>query len=316
LNVGAGCSEFIAQQPESPEAAWHVWGGSEGEFPIHGYITATGRLRSLFSEWSIETHTARERTGTSAWRDAAEVREFLLPFVRKYASAQAWEQEPSIILTPSELGTKGRRGFLNVQFEQTTDGYPWLDRSVAAHFRLDYESKSVLSAGFSHGVALGPTFHNEVLLTRDEVLGNAVKDAQAKLGWITVPFGSSTETARLTWRIWVTSKGGVFLDATTGALVAADPVITVPPKPENDTGGSEVTAPGRTDRPRVVRRQTAAASETPAEQNRSKPALNRQADPGRLPGWLFGAGAAVVATGLAWLWIQHLLPNPRVGGRP
>jgi hypothetical protein len=127
MEIGSDCSEFQASLMDTPDVKWDVVGRRGDEWPVHGAVTPTGKLYAVWSEWTIETHRARRRTGRNAWRDEADVREFLLPFVRKYATAEEWDETGRVAFEPSVPGEKGKRGRVFVRFLRTTGGStaPW-----------------------------------------------------------------------------------------------------------------------------------------------------------------------------------------------
>lgn len=295
MRIGTTLPDIYSQQLERDRPTWDVYVGRAGAWTVRGAVTVDGNLSALWSEWDIESHEARPHTGVSAWSDSTDVRDFVFPYVRKYATAEVWQAEPFVHLRPSVIGQNGRRGTVLIQFLRATEGFPWLDRKNAAHFILDYESKNVLSAGFSHDVALAPTFHNKILVTCEEALANASRDAHAILGWMTVPFGSNTATARLTWFIWEESKTGVYLDATTGKMVNVNPIAGGhPPAPVRPADGA---LPG----PVTVIRTS---NERQRHLNRSDPAAKPKHEPESPPLWPYGLGAAalvIVGAGAAFL---------------
>jgi hypothetical protein len=304
MEIGSDCSEFQASLMDTPDVKWDVVGRRGDAWPVHGAVTPTGKLYAVWSEWPIEKHRARPRTGRNAWRDEADVREFVLPFVRKYATAEEWDESGSIAFEPSVPGEKGKRGRVLVRFLRTTGGYPWLDRAVAATFDLDYESRSVLSASFPHDVVLAPTFHNEVLVTKAEALRGSPEGSKARLGWYTVPHGSTTATARLVWTVRHPRSHMFVYDATTGERVDVSPVATGHPLPgSRATPASEPKVVRRAKEPQPVRSLEAASRPGP------------KAGPKPPPAWPT-ALAAAAAVGLgAWLW-RSRVARARAAGRP
>ncbi|MGE0002226.1 MAG: hypothetical protein AB7F50_02490 [Fimbriimonadaceae bacterium] len=283
-----------------------VWAGAPGQEELVGSVTVLGHVLSIRGVGSsIGTHRARPRTGKNAWRDEADVGEFLLPFVRKYATAEEWDETARIAFEPSVPGENGKRGRVFVHFPRTTGGYPWLDRAVAATFWLDYESRSVLSASFPHDVVLAPTFHNEVLVTEEEVLRKAPEGSKARLGWYSVPYQSTTATARLVWTVRHPQSHMFVYDATTGERVDVSPVAMREMRKPDGTGRPKPTGPARVVRTPKEPEPSKEPAARPQEQNAKRP-------PGAAP-WpwvaaLAVAGAAIAAFTRQWAKLARTKP--------